>query len=48
MLALVVASTTLKAIANMFHPTTHNVGLKKSKAIILPKTRASYYSHHSS
>jgi len=35
-----------RAIANGFHPTTHKVSLQTSKAIILPKTRASYYSHH--
>jgi len=35
-----------RAIANEFHPTTHKVSLQTSKAIILPKTRASCYSHH--
>ena len=35
-----------RAIANGFHPTTHKVNLQASKAIILPKTRASRYSHH--
>ena len=35
-----------RAIANGFHPTTHKVSLRTSKAIILSKTRASYYSHH--
>ena len=35
-----------RAIANGFHPTTHKVSLQTSKAIILPKTRASCYSHH--
>jgi len=34
-----------RAIANGFHPTTHKVSLQASKAIILPKTRASRYSH---
>jgi len=29
-----------------FHPTTHKVYLQTSKAIILPKTKASCYSHH--
>ena len=33
-------------IANEFHPTTHKVSLQTSKVIILPKTRASFYSHH--
>jgi len=33
-------------LANGFHPTTHKVNLKTSKAIILPKTRGSCYSHH--
>ena len=35
-----------KAIANGFHPTTHKVNLQASKAIILPKTKASRHSHH--
>ena len=35
-----------RAIANGFHPTTHKVSLQTSKTIILPKTRASCYSHH--
>jgi len=35
-----------RALANGFHPTTHKVSLQTSKAIILPKTRASCYSHH--
>jgi len=35
-----------RAIANGFHPTTHKVSLYASKPIILPKTRASRYSHH--
>jgi len=35
-----------RAIANRFHPTTHKVNLQTSKAIILPKTKASHYSHH--
>jgi len=34
------------AIANGFHPTRHKVIFQASKAIILPKTRASRYSHH--
>jgi len=34
-----------KVIANEFHPTMHKVSLQTSKAIILPKTRASCYSH---
>jgi len=35
-----------RAIANGFHPTTHKISLQASKAIILPKTKASRYSHH--
>jgi len=35
-----------RAIANGFHPTTHKVNLQASKAIILPKTKASCHSHH--
>ena len=34
------------AIANEFHPTTHKVNLQASKAIILPKSKVSSYSHH--
>jgi len=37
-----------RAIANGFHPATYKVSLQTSKAIIMPKTSASYYSHHSS
>ena len=32
--------------ANGFHPTTYKVGLQSSRVIILPKIRASRYSHH--
>jgi len=35
-----------RANSNGFHPTTHKVSLQASKAIILPETRASRYSHH--
>jgi len=35
-----------KAIANGFHPTTHKVSPWSSKVIILPKTRTSCFSHH--
>ena len=36
----------IEVIANGFHPTTHKVNLQASKAIILPKTKASGHSHH--